>query len=161
MGLPSTSSLLLSNIQRNGGYMYCTVYSFFLHQRGYHSRGCEWQHLSVEAGHAACRTCQRGVGVLYSHLPSPLLHYSFTLCFLLPSAMAPVGPDTGRYIHTQVNHHHLWLQECLLECDTFSIGHGPLCNFVLFFCGWRRGTGRETDSMNLVKSLSGWHPTPQ
>lgn len=44
--------------------------------------------------------------------------------------------------------------KCLPKCEAFLIGHGRLCNVVMF-CAERKGraTGRQTASMNLVRWL--------
>lgn len=86
-----------------------------------------------------------------SIIPRSDLLLFHTLCFVLDSTVAPVGAQAERY-----RHNHLQLCERLPECDTFSIGHGPLCNSALFCAGEeQRGTGRQTAFMNLVKWMGG------
>lgn len=79
-------------------------------------------------------------------------------CFLLPAAVAPVGAEAGMYTQSQPGPSAAC--KCLPECDTFFIGHGPLCNVVMFYADREeRATGRQTAFMNLVKWLRRWHCT--
>ncbi len=113
----------------------------------------DYQHLPKEAQHAACKTCHRGAQ------PCSLLHLFLLHTLLFITLCRGTCRGWDRDVYTSQPGPSAACK-CLPECDTFFIGHGPLCNVVMFYADREeRATGRQTAFMNLVKWISRWHCT--